>query len=66
MIAAMDKELLRTKDIEVYCGISRTTLWRKIKDGAFPEGSKIGGLLFWRKSAVDEWITQNTENNKPQ
>jgi len=51
-----DLELLRLADVMKKCKLSRTTIWRKIKDGDFPKARKIGGLSFWEKSTIENWI----------
>lgn len=32
------------------CGVSRATFWRRVKDGTFPPGFKIGSATRWRRS----------------
>ena len=33
-------------------GISRATLWRRVKDGTLPRPLKIGGATRWRRDAL--------------
>ena len=55
----MDR-ILRPKDVSQAIGFSRTTLWRRVRDGSFPRPLRIGGekshLVGWRQSAVEEWL----------
>ncbi len=39
-----------------------TTLWRKVKNGRFPQPwAKIGGRNYWRASDVDAYLQQQHE-----
>lgn len=51
------KRLIRTDTVLAKVPWSRTTLWRRIKDGDFPPPIRIsGGLNAWLESSVDAWI----------
>lgn len=50
-------QLLRRRDVERMCAISRATLYRYIKKNAFPRPIRIGsGSVRWRLSAVFKWM----------
>ena len=41
---------------------SRTTLWRRIRDGHFPKPLRLGGnAIGWRASTVDAYLDGLTE-----
>lgn len=46
------KELMTAKETAHFLGVSRTTLWRKSRDGALPSPLYIAGLTRWRKSEL--------------
>ena len=44
-------------------GVSPVTLWRWIRDGKFPPGSKLSGKIsVWKESDVDAWIEAQAES----
>ena len=46
--------MLRAPDVMAQMGWSRTTLWRRVRDGAFPAPVELGAnLLGWRQSWVN-------------
>lgn len=47
---------MTTTDLVAYLKMSRVTLWRKRKDGDFPQPCAIGGQLRWRRRDVDGWL----------
>lgn len=50
-------QLLRRRDVERMCAISRATLYRYIKKNAFPRPIRIGsGSVRWRLSTVVKWM----------
>ena len=54
-----ETELLRTKDVLQRVPFSRTTLWRRVRDGEFPPPVRLGGpnsrIVAWRAADIDEW-----------
>lgn len=50
-------QLLRRRDVERICAISRATLYRYIKKNVFPRPIRIGsGSVRWRLSDVVKWM----------
>lgn len=39
-------------------GLSRTTRWRLMRDGAFPRPIKVGWRHLWSEREIDEWIAR--------
>ena len=37
---------------ELLGGLSRTTIWRRVKDGTLPQPIELGGLRRWSKSEI--------------
>lgn len=49
--------LLNTTEVAQLIGVSRTTFWRNVKTGYFPEGLKVSkGKKVWKRSQVIDWI----------
>ena len=50
-------KVLRTKAVCERIGLSRTTLWRRVRDGLFPPPLRLGGnAVGWREQVVEEWL----------
>ena len=54
--------ILRTKDVLNVVGIARTTLWRRVKSGDFPQPVRLGGAgsraVGWRSGDVEQWLAE--------
>ena len=50
------EELLTKKQLASRTKFSLRTIDRKIAEGAFPKGLKLGGAVRWRKAEIDQWI----------
>ena len=49
--------ILRTSQVTALTGLSRTTLWRLEKAGAFPARVQLGAnSIGWRADEVKAWI----------
>ena len=49
--------LLRRNDVLALTGMSATTLWRRERDGDFPNRVRISPrLVAWREHEVLEWL----------
>lgn len=54
----MSTKILRTKKVLDRIGMSRTSLWRKVRDGEFPPGIKLGpNSIGWKEEVVEEWLS---------
>ncbi|MYK69064.1 MAG: AlpA family transcriptional regulator [Gammaproteobacteria bacterium] len=53
----MTDRILRPREVCRAIGLSRTTLWRRVRDGQFPKPLRQGpNAVGWRASAIDEWL----------
>ncbi len=56
----MEPEILRQKDVCDLTGLSKTTLWRRVRAGEFPAALRLGGpdsrAVGWRRSEVEAWL----------
>lgn len=49
--------MLRSREVIVLTGLSRTTIWRLENTGEFPSRKKLSaGAVGWASSEVQEWI----------
>ena len=52
-----DERLLRRVEVEDRFGISRTKIYRLMREGRFPEPLKVGERsVRWRESEVTSWL----------
>src|SRR5436309_14342335 len=58
--------ILRPREVFVRVGLSRTTLWRAVRRGAFPAPCRLtANTVDWRASEVDAWIATRTPTCAP-
>ena len=49
--------LLRREEVEARCGIARTTIYRLMREGRFPEPLKVGErAVRWPESEITRWL----------
>ena len=52
--------ILRQPEVSELTGLSRTSLWRRTKDGSFPRPFRLGGkrskAVGWKAEEVEEWL----------
>lgn len=53
--------LLRLRDVAYLVGLSKATIYRKLKLGDFPQPVVSGASVRWKESAVTAWIEALTE-----
>ncbi len=57
----MEDRILRIDKVLERTGLSKTTLYRLVNSGDFPQPVRLGGpdsrAVGWRLSEVQEWIT---------
>ena len=54
---AEQDRLLRRDEVEARCGIARTTVYRLMRAGLFPEPIKIGPrAVRWPASEIESWL----------
>lgn len=52
-----DLQLLRRDEVMKKVGISKSTLYRLIREDGFPQPARVGASSVWVESEVDAWIT---------
>lgn len=57
MVSVADGEkLLNLQEVTEITGISRPSIYVRIRSGNFPTPLKVGRNIKWRVSQIDEWI----------
>ncbi len=53
----------RLPEVRRRTGLSRTSIYNRIKDGSFPQGFSLGGRSRgWLESEVTAWIIERAES----
>ena len=54
------ERIMRIPEVVEVTGLSRTTIWRRVKSGDFPAPVRLGNLatrsVGWRESEIRKWI----------
>ena len=57
--------ILRRKDVEARCGLSRSTLYDYIRTGRFPAPVRVGTrAVGWVASEIDAWLAAQVERSR--
>ena len=49
--------LLRLREVLARCGLSRSTIYRKMGEGSFPEPLKVGvRAVRWLEAEIEDWL----------
>ena len=57
--------ILRRKQVEARTGLSRSTIYERIKAGTFPAPISIGAkAVGWIESEIDSWLTAQVEKSR--
>lgn len=55
-VAISDDEMLRYPEVERRTGLSRVTIWRRIRAGTFPAPRELGSnSVGWPASEIEKW-----------
>lgn len=56
----MTTRIMRIAEVIETTGLSKTTIWRRVRDGEFPVPLKLGSLktrsVGWREEDIEEWL----------
>ena len=54
------RRMMRLPEVMEATGLSRTTIWRRERDGSFPKPIRLGGentrAVGWRAQEIYDWI----------
>ena len=59
--------IMRRKQVEARTGLSRSSIYSRIKDGAFPAPISLGDnarAVGWVESEVEDWIAQQVAKRR--
>lgn len=52
-----DDRLLRREEVETRCGVTRSTIYRLMRAGQFPEPLRVGQrAVRWSASEIEKWL----------
>jgi len=57
--------LVDIKEVTKLCGLSRASLYRRVKDREFPQPIKIGSLTRWSRYEIADWIETLLRDRPP-
>ncbi len=53
----MENQMLRAPEVMARTGLSRTTIWRRVRAGTFPAPTELGvNSVGWPASAITAWL----------
>ncbi len=53
----METRMLRAPEVMARTGLSRSTIWRRVRAGTFPAPVELGvNSIEWPASAIAEWL----------
>lgn len=56
-VTTSDNRLLRLREVLARCGLSRSTLYRQMGEGAFPRPLRVGvRAVRWREAEIEDWL----------
>jgi prophage regulatory protein len=59
----MSERILRLKQVVEITNISKSTIWRWVKEGTFPQPTKITNrVTVWKSSDIDAYIASVTNS----
>ena len=61
----MTQAILRRKQVETQTGLSRSTIYLRIKEGSFPKPISLGArAVGWLESEIDEWLDNQIKQSR--
>ena len=55
-------QMLRPPDVMARTGLSRTTLWRRVRAGTFPPPTELGeNAIGWPASTISAWLADRPQ-----
>lgn len=63
----MKVKMLRRKEVETLCGISRSTIYRWCSENRFPQSYRLGPkAVAWNANEIENWLaTRPRAKDKP-
>ena len=61
----MPKQILRLPDVKARTGLSRTTIYMQISEGAFPKQISLGSRsVGWLEEDVENWLCERVRQSR--
>ena len=61
----MTQTILRRKQVETRTGLSRSTIYLRIKEGSFPKPINLGArAVGWLESEIGEWLDNQIKQSR--
>lgn len=60
----MNEKIIRLPEVVKMVGLSRATIYSKVKEGSFPAQIKLGRLSGWVESEVQDWISRQIQASR--
>jgi len=57
------KQAYRISELVQLIGVSRSTIYRLIKENKFPRPLKIGKISLWAKEDIERWLKELREGS---
>lgn len=61
---ALNERIIRLPQVAAMVGLSRATIYNKVKDSSFPRQIKMGRLSGWIESEVQAWIRKQISESR--
>ena len=62
-----EKKLLRLPQVMELTAAARSTIWKWVKEGEFPQPVKLSPrVTVWRLSEIEEWIESKVQEHQVQ
>ncbi|EHQ16464.1 Prophage CP4-57 regulatory [Shewanella baltica OS183] len=60
-----NSQIIRYNELAATFGVSKTTIWRWRRSGAFPNHIQLGPrIIGWKIEDIELWLTSNTQDIK--
>lgn len=61
----INNRFLRRPEVETTTGLSRSTIYLRMKQGRFPKTISLGGgLVGWKESDIQKWLDECIKESK--
>ena len=55
----MENQMLRAPEVMARTGLSRVTIWRRVRAGTFPPPTELGeNSIGWPESLITSWLEE--------
>jgi prophage regulatory protein len=62
----MNRSIQRLPEVKARTGLSRSTIYLKIKDGSFPSPIQLSTrAVGWPSDEIDQWIEERITRSRP-